>query len=244
MDQTKSFEETIKALRDQYECKIRELGHDYTIKVAAAKARVEGFEKGMASRAAVDKFSRKANDLSIACEALVDTVKSDKSEENDDDEEETTRFPNLTLINHEIETVLSASENDENLRTVVDQIPPEVVQDGVYTESALKDLFKDVGRLCCRLSLVDDRHHSIFSYALSYLKSLVMLSTEAEQPPAMVDVEGLDAFKIVSYANYCLQHGQIEQAARFVNQMRGESRHVSLPLSFFHLLIFETSVSN
>ncbi|KAK5897551.1 hypothetical protein CesoFtcFv8_010604 [Champsocephalus esox] len=45
-------------------------------------------------------------------------------------------------------------------------------------------------------------------------------------PPAQLSSDNLDPFKILSYASFCLEHGDLELAAKLVNQLRGEARRV------------------
>ena len=54
----------------------------------------------------------------------------------------------------------------------------------------------------------------------------MMFNSEDMKPPTDIEESELDVFNIVSYANYCLQRGDVEQAARFVNQMKGEPKKV------------------
>jgi len=215
-EQAKMFEETVSSLKDKYDTEIRELNHDYAVKLSAAKARLEGFELSVDVKTEFDNYLRNANKLAVACGALEGVIKSNSAD---------TEKP--CSISQELERVLEASQGDPTLEAIIQQIPEEVVSDGVFTETALRASFKNMSKLCCRLSLVSDDHHSIFTYALSYIKSFLTVASDEEVPPKSVDADELDVFRIVSYANYCLQRGEVEQAARFVNQLKGEPRTVA-----------------
>ena len=54
-----------------------------------------------------------------------------------------------------------------------------------------------------------------------------MVKPDESKPPPQVDAGELNVFEIVQYANYCLQRGQVEKAARLVNQLKGEPKNVS-----------------
>ena len=68
------------------------------------------------------------------------------------------------------------------------------------------------------------------------------MNPEESKPPSQVDASKLDVFQIVQYANYCLQRGQVEQAARLVNQLKGEPKNVSQFTVVFHNLLYEVVV--
>jgi len=241
-EQATMFQETINNLNEKYEKEIRELNHDYAFKVSQAKARLEGFEVSVDVRSVYDGYVQSANNLALACSSLFDVMKANTVDS----------LSQPRSISAELEKVSLASKGDAALEAVISQIPTEVVSGGVFTEAALRTAFKSISKLCCRLSLVSESHNSIFTYALSYLKSVLISTVDEMEPPASIDTDQLDTFKIVSYANYCLQRGEVEQAARFVNQLTGTPRTVAdtwlhevrLHLETLHALDALSALSN
>jgi len=214
--QKEKFEGVVTDINEKYQNEIREMNEEYALRLSAAKGRLEGLEFSIDGRAIVDNYIRNANELMLACDSLSNVIRTNTAES----------ASNPTSIKNEVEKVLQVSQGDETLQAIVGQIPTEVIKGGVYTENALRTSFKNISKLCCKLSLVSEKHNSLFTYMLSYLKSLLIVNPEESKPPSQVDASKLDVFQIVQYANYCLQRGQVEQAARLVNQLKGEPKNV------------------
>uniref|UniRef100_A0A8C5AQY3 MICOS complex subunit MIC60 n=1 Tax=Gadus morhua TaxID=8049 RepID=A0A8C5AQY3_GADMO len=58
------------------------------------------------------------------------------------------------------------------------------------------------------------------------LAAALLFEERQEAPPAKISSQDLDPFKILSYASYSLEQGDLELAAKLVNQLRGEARRV------------------
>ncbi|NWJ04650.1 MIC60 protein, partial [Crypturellus undulatus] len=106
-------------------------------------------------------------------------------------------------------------------------LPAESLTRGVYSEEALRTRFHAVQRLARRVAMIDETRNSLYQYFLSYLQSLLVFHPQQLKPPAELSPDDLDTFKLLSYASYCIEHGDLELAAKFVNQLRGESRRVA-----------------
>ena len=68
----------------------------------------------------------------------------------------------------------AAGESNRFVGAVLDSLPEEVLERGVFTEDALRERFCKVERLCKRVSMIDEEGGSLFKYALSYLQSLLV----------------------------------------------------------------------
>lgn len=77
------------------------------------------------------------------------------------------------------------------------------------------------------MALIDETRNSLYQYLLSYLQSLLVFEPKQVKPPSELTSEDLDTFKLLSYASYCIEHGDLELAAKFINQLKGESRRVA-----------------
>lgn len=75
--------------------------------------------------------------------------------------------------------------------------------------------------------MIDETRNSLYQYFLSYLQSLLLFPPKQQKPPAELYPEDINTFKLLSYASYCIEHGDLELAAKFVNQLKGESRRVA-----------------
>lgn len=73
----------------------------------------------------------------------------------------------------------------------------------------------------------DYSSRGLYQYFLSYLQSLLLFPPKQLKPPAELYPEDINTFKLISYASYCIEHGDLELAAKFVNQLKGESRRVA-----------------
>ncbi|PNJ10225.1 IMMT isoform 3 [Pongo abelii] len=106
-------------------------------------------------------------------------------------------------------------------------IPPESLTRGVYSEETLRARFYAVQKLARRVAMIDETRNSLYQYFLSYLQSLLLFPPQQLKPPPELCPEDINTFKLLSYASYCIEHGDLELAAKFVNQLKGESRRVA-----------------
>uniref|UniRef100_A0A2K6GWN5 MICOS complex subunit MIC60 n=1 Tax=Propithecus coquereli TaxID=379532 RepID=A0A2K6GWN5_PROCO len=98
---------------------------------------------------------------------------------------------------------------------------------GVYSEETLRARFYVVQKLARRVAMIDETRNSLYQYFLSYLQSLLLFPAQQLKPPEELSPEDINTFKLLSYASYCIEHGDLELAAKFVNQLKGESRRVT-----------------
>nr|CAB3256092.1 MICOS complex subunit MIC60-like [Phallusia mammillata] len=212
-EQKSEFLVMMEAERAANEAKTASIIDKHQLELEMAIARVRGIEQAVDGRAHVENVTRKAQELSLACDALLHTIKyGDKGKP----------VPLAT----ELTTVKKVYDDNNALNVFSAAVPTEAVERGVYTEEILRASFRRIGKICRRVSLVDQNRNSLFVYFLSYLKSLLTVSSAQLAPPTEIDQSALDVFTIISYSNYCLDHGNLEQAARFVNQLTGEPRRV------------------
>uniref|UniRef100_A0A8C9AIH3 MICOS complex subunit MIC60 n=1 Tax=Prolemur simus TaxID=1328070 RepID=A0A8C9AIH3_PROSS len=111
--------------------------------------------------------------------------------------------------------------------TLTAAIPPESLTRGVYSEETLRARFYVVQKLARRVAMIDETRNSLYQYFLSYLQSLLLFPAQQLKPPEELSPEDINTFKLLSYASYCIEHGDLELAAKFVNQLKGESRRVA-----------------
>lgn len=117
--------------------------------------------------------------------------------------------------------------------SVLDSIPPKVLKEGVQSEETLAERFQRLERICKRVALVDSHGAGLGQYILSYLQSLFIIdrshsiSDDEIGGKKMVDPTSWTTFDILARVRYCLARGNLEQAVRYANQLKGQARVVA-----------------
>ncbi|XP_078485457.1 MICOS complex subunit MIC60-like [Ciona intestinalis] len=210
---TTELQREVQEVRDEHEARTTTIVDDFQSKLNLAQAKVAGIESIVDGRATIEGESRKAQELSLACDGLLFSLKYGEG-----------GLP--TPLHKDLVSVKKVYTEHPAIEILTSSVPHEAVERGVYTEEMLRSAFSRIGKICRRVSMIDENKDSLLVYFLSYLKSLLTISSAQLQPPTEIDETKLDVFSIISYANYCVQHGDLEQAARFVNQLTGEPRKV------------------
>lgn len=126
-----------------------------------------------------------------------------------------------------VEAIRASCSDNTFTEALIAALPQESLTRGVYSEEALRARFYVVQKLAKRVAMIDETRNSLYQYFLSYLQALLMFHPQQLKPPAELSTDELDTFKLLSYASYCIEHGDLELAAKFVNQLKGESRRVA-----------------
>lgn len=168
-----------------------------------------------AGHVVAEEEARKAHQLWLSVEALSYTLKTADADS-----------PTMPLENAAQAVRHSCQGNDFAL-ALASALPEESLQRGVYSEAFLRARFNFLRSLARRVALIDESHNSLYQYFLSYLQAALLFEAKQEAPPTQLSTEDLDTFKLLSYASYCLEHGDLELAAKLVNQLRGEARRVA-----------------
>ncbi|XP_076813606.1 MICOS complex subunit Mic60-like [Clavelina lepadiformis] len=212
--QRSDFERASSEERAKFEARIIDIIDQHQVELNIARARVAGIEKAIDGRAHVESETRKAQELSLACDSL--RLKMRLGDEGKP----------LPLA-AQLDTVRKVYPDSDVIDMIASSVPAEAAERGVYSEDRIRDWFKEAGKTSRRLSMIDEEHNSLYIYFLSFLKSMLTVSHASSAPPTDVNQSELDVFSIISYANYCLDRNDVEQAVRFVNQLRGESRRAA-----------------
>lgn len=187
----------------------------FTLDINTAYARLRGIEQAVQSHAVAEEEARKAHQLWLSVEALKYSMKTSSAE-----------MPTIPLGNA-VEAIRVNCSDNEFTQALTAAIPPESLTRGVYSEETLRARFYDVQKLAGRVAMIDETRNSLYQYFLSYLQSLLLFPPKQLKPPAELYPEDITTFKLLSYASYCIEHGDLELAAKFVNQLKGESRRVA-----------------
>lgn len=187
----------------------------FTLDINTAYARLRGIEQAVQSHAVAEEEARKAHQLWLSVEALKYSMKTSSAE-----------MPTIPL-GSAVEAIRVNCSDNEFTQALTAAIPPESLTRGVYSEETLRARFYAVQKLARRVAMIDETRNSLYQYFLSYLQSLLLFPPKQLKPPAELYPEDINTFKLLSYASYCIEHGDLELAAKFVNQLKGESRRVA-----------------
>ncbi|KAJ8015166.1 hypothetical protein DPEC_G00023320 [Dallia pectoralis] len=212
-------EEILKGTLMEKETEYRRLTQDqldrFTLDMNAAYARLKGMEEAIDSHAIAEEEARKAHQLWLSVEALNYTLRT--AALNDPTEP----------LEGAVQAIKESCAENEFAQTLATALPSESLSRGVYSEASLRARFYAIRQLARRVALIDETRNSLYQYFLSYLQAALLFEKQQEAPPTKLSPEDLDTFKLLSYATYCLEHGDLELAAKFVNQLKGESRRVA-----------------
>ncbi|NXF03315.1 MIC60 protein, partial [Smithornis capensis] len=213
------FEQNLTEKLSEQEMQFRRLTQEqldnFTLDINTAYARLKGIEQAVESHAVAEEEARKAHQLWLAVEALKYCMRTGTGDSPTEPLESAVKAIKASCSNNAFTEALTAA------------LPQESLKRGVYSEEALRARFHTVQKLAKRVAMIDETRNSLYQYFLSYLQSLLMFHPHQLKPPAELSPDDLDTFKLLSYASYCIEHGDLELAAKFVNQLRGESRRVA-----------------
>ncbi|XP_068023744.1 MICOS complex subunit MIC60 isoform X4 [Melanerpes formicivorus] len=212
------FEQNLSEKLSEQEVQFRRLTQEqldnFTLDINTAYARLKGIEQAVESHAVAEEEARKAHQLWLSVEALKSCMKTGSGDS-----------PTEPLGG--AVKAIQASCKNAFTETLTGALPPQSLTRGVYSEEALRARFHSVQKLARRVAMIDETRNSLYQYFLSYLQSLLLFHPQQLKPPAELGPADLDTFKLLSYASYCIERGDLELAAKFVNQLRGESRRVA-----------------
>lgn len=104
------------------------------------------------------------------------------------------------------------------VHVILDAIPEQVRERGVYPPDVLAERFRRVRRVARRVTMIDDtRSPTLGRYVLSYVQSLFVFrgATRVDAAAAGISSE-TSAFVLLDSADDCLRRGDLEQAVRLV----------------------------
>lgn len=107
-----------------------------------------------------------------------------------------------------------AAENDDLVKAVINGIPKEARERGVFPEDALRERFLKVEKVARTLALVPEEGSALPIHILSYLQSLLLIKAASPIPQSelndeKVDFSKLNTNEILQRARYCTQSHSI-----------------------------------
>ncbi|NXM97196.1 MIC60 protein, partial [Sylvia borin] len=213
------FEQNLSEKLSEQEMQFRRLTQEqldnFTLDINTAYARLKGIEQAVESHAAAEEEARKAHQLWLSVEALKYCMRSG------------TGSSPTEPLGSAVKAIKASCADNAFTEALTAALPQDALTRGVYSEEALRARFHAVQKLAKRVAMIDETRNSLYQYFLSYLQSLLVFHPRQLKPPAELSPDDLDTFKLLSYASYCIEHGDLELAAKFVNQLRGEPRRVA-----------------
>ncbi|XP_037662910.1 MICOS complex subunit MIC60 isoform X7 [Choloepus didactylus] len=213
------FEQGLSEKLADQELQFRRLSQEqvdsFTLDINTAYARLRGIEQAVQSHAVAEEEARKAHQLWLSIEALKYSMKTASAD-----------LPTVPL-GSAVEAIKVSCSDNEFTQTLTAAIPSKSLTRGVYSEETLRARFYTVQKLARRVAMIDETRNSLYQYFLSYLQSLLLFPPQQLKPPVELSPGDVNTFKLLSYASYCIEHGDLELAAKFVNQLKGESRRVA-----------------
>ncbi|KAG4075514.1 hypothetical protein HA402_003339 [Bradysia odoriphaga] len=196
----------------------------YKEHLAAMLGKLKGIDAALKARADADRMVHQAQSLWSACQALWASLKSG--------EPGTSWQLKLRPLGSEVSSISRAAEGDELVTVVLKGVPAEARSRGVYPEDALRERFVKVEKLARQLALVPAEGARLPIYLLSFLQAMFIIRpsnpiTEEELNNEPVDFSQFDTYDILNRAKYWIEHGDLTQALKYMNLLKGASRNIA-----------------
>ncbi|XP_017058350.1 MICOS complex subunit Mic60 isoform X2 [Drosophila ficusphila] len=216
-DLTRSF-------RRELEDKLATEKANYKLQLATMLGKLRGMDAALAERADAERTANQAQALWAACQALWASVRTATPGVHYKEK--------LRPLKNEINAIAKVAKGDDLVAAVLESVPREAQERGVYPEDALRERFLNVERVARRLALVPEDGASLPIYFLSYLQSLFILrpdnpisKDELDNKP--FDYSKLDTYDILNRARYHVDRSDFLQALRYMNLLQGASRQIA-----------------
>ncbi|KAI8834721.1 mitochondrial inner membrane protein Mitofilin, partial [Chytriomyces cf. hyalinus JEL632] len=108
------------------------------------------------------------------------------------------------------------AEGDEVLTTVLSAVDESALKDGIVSVDELREEFYEVSQKIRRVQLMPENGGPV-SYGVSHVLSYLMFQKHGLVP-------GNDTEAVLARSKYFLSHGDLESAAREINQLKGWSK--------------------
>ncbi|XP_037729680.1 MICOS complex subunit Mic60 isoform X2 [Drosophila subpulchrella] len=216
-DLTRSF-------KRELEDKLASEKANYKLQLAAMLGKLRGMDAALAERADAERTANQAQALWAACQALWASVRTATPGVHYKEK--------LRPLKNELNAIAKVAKGDDLVAAVLQSVPQEAQERGVYPEDALRERFLNVERVARRLALVPEDGAGLPIYFLSYLQSLFILrpdnpisKDELENKP--FDYSKLDTYDILNRARYYVDRSDFLQALKYMNLLQGASRKIA-----------------
>ncbi|XP_072378950.1 MICOS complex subunit Mic60 isoform X1 [Diabrotica undecimpunctata] len=218
-------EEIERELTKKYDELLEEERCRAKLQLAAIVGRLKGLDEAITEKNTADAASKQAQVLWSACQSLLRAIKAG--------------CPGLSWkeqirpLEPEITAVQkAAADHDELVSAVIQGIPKEARERGVYPEDALRERFLKVEQVARTVALIPEEGAALPVHLLSYLQSLILIKAASPIPQSelnneIIDVSTLNTNDILQRARYWLDRGDFTQTLRYMNLLQGAPRCVA-----------------
>ncbi|XP_030768295.1 MICOS complex subunit Mic60-like isoform X2 [Sitophilus oryzae] len=218
-------EEIERILTRRFDEQLEEERCKFKMQVATMVGRLHGLDESIKARNDADASSKQAQVLWSACQSLLRAVRAGCPGIPWKDQ--------IRPLEPEINAVVrAAAENDELVCVVIEGIPKEAKERGVYPEDALRERFLKVEKVARTVDLIPAEGAALPVHILSYIQSLLLIKAASPIPRAELNDEKIDFSKlstndILQRARYWLDRGDFAQALKYMNLLKGAPRCVA-----------------
>ncbi|XP_063929614.1 MICOS complex subunit Mic60 isoform X2 [Zophobas morio] len=197
----------------------------YKMELAAMVGRLRGLDTALKARATADKTAKQSQVLWAACQALLRAIKTGCPGIPWKDQLRPLS-PEITLVQK------AAAKGDELVEAVINGIPPEAKNRGVFPEDALRERFLKVETVARRVALVPEDGGALPLHILSFIQSVFLIKNPSPIPQAElndeeVDFGSLTTNEILQRARYWLDRGDFAQTLKYMNLLKGAPRSIA-----------------
>ncbi|XP_076265230.1 inner membrane mitochondrial protein mitofilin isoform X2 [Rhynchophorus ferrugineus] len=197
----------------------------FKLQLSTMVGRLRGLDEGIKARNDADASSKQAQVLWSACQSLLRAIRAGCPGIPWKDQ--------IRPLEPEINAVVkAAAPNDELVSVVIQGIPKEAKERGVYPEDALRERFLKVEKVARTVDLIPAEGAALPVHILSYIQSFLLIKAASPIPQSELNDEKVDFSKlttndILQRARYWLDRGDFAQALKYMNLLKGAPRCVA-----------------
>ena len=142
------------------------------------------------------------------------------------DADATDRF----TIGPELDALYKVAGEQPFITSVLNSIPSQAISGtGIQSETALRERFKKVRRVCKRVALVPETGGGLGLYAISYLQSLFTIRVPSwmSKLPSGKEPAELHTYELLDLADACVTKGDLIGAVYYLNYLQGEPKNIA-----------------
>ncbi|XP_044267340.1 MICOS complex subunit Mic60 isoform X1 [Tribolium madens] len=214
-----------RALSRKFDEELEKERFKHKSQLAAMVGRMKGLDHAFKARDAADKAAKQSQVLWAACQALLRAIKSGCPGIPWKDQLRPLS-PEITLVQK------AAAKGDELVEAVINGIPKEAKERGVFPEDALRERFLKVEDVARRVALVPEEGGALPLHILSYIQAFFLIKNPSPIPQAelndeAVDFSQLSTNEILQRARYWLDRGDFAQTLKYMNLLQGAPRSIA-----------------
>lgn len=211
----KKSSEVTAMLKDEMNTKLSEKHEIYRQELEKNVAAIDGIQSKITDIVDVDRYQRRLQELWIASQALNAAL-----------EESVVHGRTRTLM-PEMVSIMHLGGKNEVIQEIIETIPEAAAMYGVVPEKDLLQRFDRVKGVCKKVALVGEEGGSVGHYLLSFVKSIFVYTGWYRRSFGNeINPDEIGPYEILAKADYFVEQGDLEQAAKFMSLLKGASRQM------------------